>query len=45
MYKRQELHLAGQDQTLRTALAEALGVQTGPVASVEWAALLSLIHI
>lgn len=34
-----ELHLAGQDQTLRTALAEALGVQTGPVASVEWAAL------
>lgn len=34
-----ELHLAGQDQTLQTALAEALGVQTGPVASVEWAAL------
>jgi hypothetical protein len=34
-----ELHLAGQDQALQTALAEALGVQTGPVASVEWAAL------
>ncbi len=35
-----ELQLVGQEETLQTALAEALQVQIGAPATVEWAALL-----
>jgi hypothetical protein len=34
-----DLHRSGQDEALGSALAEALGVRTGAIASVQWSAL------